>query len=190
MPEVPDEATLEAWLLGDVYRIMTLGCDRRADGPHQVDHTTGLPLSTADLRGRHDGLRGEALALQQLFQPRRWAQIHMGLAAVPDGTWNAVQLGAVVETETKIKRVIRKLAGKGYMDEHPPMGEYGQLGLDRDGYAAAAVFTPEGLKYAAKRTKGTKLAHGPVSILADLPPEQRRKAPDWAQAEYRQEVGE
>lgn len=188
MEGVPDDAELTLWLLGDIYRIWAEGRDRRVDGPHVTNAATGLPESATDLRPDSCALRGDALALQQLIQPRQWARVHMGLWAHPEATWSPDAVKAVEETAYKIGRVIRSLAAQGYMDEEPALLGYEPMGPDpATGWCSAAVFTVAGLEYAKRTIKGTKYEHGAVSVLAELPAERQSEAPEWARAEWARE---
>lgn len=190
MPEVPDDDTLELWLLGDVYRLLTQGRDRRADGAHVLDDATGLPLYVSDLRSDRDALRGEALALQWLVQPRQWARVHMGLWAHAPETWSPEAADAVEVVAFKIGRVIRSLAARGYMDESPDLHGYGPMGPDQanGGWATAATFTPAGLEHARSRVRGTKYERGAVSCVHELPAEKRAGLPSWVASEYHAEA--
>lgn len=189
--DLPNEETIRAWLLADFYRLRHYGRDRRGEDMGEVDWATGLPKNARDLKPTARSIVGTELAMKCPVLPQAWSEAHLGLTFKPKADWDNEDVWTHSEMTSSLKRVIRKLAEEGCFVERPDSPWDGQpMALGQDGYTCYAHITYKGLEEAERVVLDDRwrdLKRGPVSILADAPPEVRAMAPQWAQDQLKAE---
>jgi len=175
----------ERLILGNYYRLMTQGKDRRGANMDPVDPRTGLPLKESDLLPEAYAIRGAELALKVPCEPRTWAVGHLGLADTPKADWTSDDAGQVSELTRRFKLAMHRMSERGLMIVQPESLWDGKpMVLGEDGLTIQGKITEKGLLECEKVIKGTKLARGPVSVLHGM---DKSAGPEWARKKYREE---
>lgn len=164
------EDQVEAKLWAALY-YFTQKEDRRAEGMHQVDHNTGLPVSANSLTPLHRSKSGVDLLMEVILSPedlitsvlstdeiaeniglppekRSWRS----LAALPKKQWSREMVHAVKENTRLLKLVIKRHAEHGLFDETPQIDDGSTLGvknlpLHEDKFTIGFRVTWEGVKF-------------------------------------------
>lgn len=207
--QLPNDTETELWLLGFFAAASRMRDRRPTSGGGRNNDYTNLPESANDLVSKQHAVAAEELvfsmtlplgAFDEIYTPGPLAKglfmrsdgelAGTSLAMIDPSKWDQDEIEAVKVMTFRFKRAAHRLAASGYFNLHP--GGYddpGGLPWDKTGLARACEITSSGLSEARRRTRGTKYERWSDSILDAVNDETRRKAPQWAQAEWRQRSG-
>jgi hypothetical protein len=143
---VMTEEQLLGFLYASWFYMMRFSKDRRG-GHSELDHKTGLPVSSNDLLPNHRAIRGRELALDTIFPPRSFilsilrtdeidenatvskesaAREWRCLALVSPESWSEEIQTAVEVNTSRMKRLLNQLEGVGLVNCRPMIDDTGQ----------------------------------------------------------------